>query len=417
MKTLRLETRDARRKLALRHDPYYRSVAKGVAVGYRRAERDTDGVWYLKALRGGRYEKRAIGRADDSANADGSSILSWEQALRLALKVPDGTSPEVAAKGSPRLREVVPGYLQHRAAKSRSSLSVDLDKGKLGKAIEQLGEYRLSELTTQQLARYRDSFVAAALKDFEGQDDERREKQRKAQATANRNWTVLRAVLNWAYRSGLVASDAAWRKVQPFRDVDQPRTRTLTVEECRRLMNAAPADLRLLIRASLLSGLRYGELTRLRVQDFADAGLAVLNAKGGSGRTPLTEEGVEFFEEQCAGKARGELVFTRKGGQAWEAHDQVRPMNAACTRAKIDPPASFHDLRRTYGSLLVNAKAPIAVISAALRHADTRMTERAYAHLLEQTVREELTKALPQIGEKAARKVVPLTKKGKKRTA
>lgn len=417
MRTLRLETRDARRKLPLRHDPYYRSVAKGVAVGYRRAERDADGVWYLKAARGGRYEKRALGRADDSAPADGASILSWEQALRVALKVPEGTTPAEAARGSPKLREVVPDYLDHRAAKSRSEVSIALDKGKLGTALEELGEYKLAELTASQLLRFRDGLVSKALADFEGDEDERREAQRKAQATANRVWTVLRAALNWAYRAGLVSSDAAWRTVKPFHDVDRPRTRTLTVEECRRLLNAAPADLRLLIRASLLSGLRYGELTRLRVSDFADDGLLVANAKGGTGRTPLTEEGVEFFEGQVTGKTRGELIFKRSNGEAWDVHDQVRPMAAACKRAKIDPPATFHDLRRTYGSLLVNAKAPIAVISAALRHADTRMTERAYAHLMEQTVRAELSKALPRIEEKVARKVVPLANKRKKRTA
>ena len=63
-----------------------------------------------------------------------------------------------------------------------------------------------------------------------------------------------------------------------------------------------------------------------------------------------------------------------------------RAMKAACKAAEIAPPVVFHDLRRSYGSLLINAGAAVESIQGLLGHADTRMTKRAYAHLLDETL-------------------------------
>ncbi|WP_217994913.1 tyrosine-type recombinase/integrase [Methylogaea oryzae] len=40
-----------------------------------------------------------------------------------------------------------------------------------------------------------------------------------------------------------------------------------------------------------------------------------------------------------------------------------------------------HDLRRTFGSWLVQAGVPIQAVSSLLRHSDIRITDRVYAHL------------------------------------
>jgi integrase len=80
-------------------------------------------------------------------------------------------------------------------------------------------------------------------------------------------------------------------------------------------------------------------------------------------------------------------------------------MQAACEAAKIEPRATFHTLRHTYGSLLVNQGGSLHVISKALGHADTRMTQRVYAHLQEDVMRKELEKSLPRIGKRTQPKV------------
>ena len=132
------------------------------------------------------------------------------------------------------------------------------------------------------------------------------EAQRRRHATANRILTVLKAALNHAWREGKVASDDAWRRVAPFREADAARVRYLDREECRRLVNASPVALRMIVRGALLSGARYSELARMHVADFhRDSGtLLVRTSKAGKVRhIELTAEGLEFFNEITAGRA------------------------------------------------------------------------------------------------------------------
>src|SRR5204862_2820144 len=129
---------------------------------------------------------------------------------------------------------------------------------------------------------------------------------RRRQATANRMLACLKAVLNHTFADGKVASDTAWRQVKPFKSVDRPRERYLTVAEAKRLINAADPDLRLLIQAALMTGARYGELCRLMPGDFnADTGsIAIRQSKSGKARhIELSDEGVSFFEERTRGRA------------------------------------------------------------------------------------------------------------------
>ena len=75
-----------------------------------------------------------------------------------------------------------------------------------------------------------------------------------------------------------------------------------------------------------------------------------------------------------------------------------RSMQRCCAAAKIAPRAVFHDLRRSYGSLLLNAGANAEVIQELLGHADMRMTRRVYAHLLNVTIANTVKRKLPSFG-------------------
>jgi integrase len=146
-------------------------------------------------------------------------------------------------------------------------------------------------------------------------------------SSANRTWTVLRAALNHAFREELVASDAAWRKVESFKGVDAARVRYLPVEQARRLVNTSEPDFRLLVQAALQTGCRYSELARLEVADFnPDSGtVAVRRSKSGKARhVVLTDEGVLFFRQLAAGHASSEIMLCKANGEAWRA-SHLRP--------------------------------------------------------------------------------------------
>ena len=112
----------------------------------------------------------------------------------------------------------------------------------------------------------------------------------------------------------------------------------------------------------------------------------------------LTEDGIALFETHTAGKPGSALVFAKPGGELWGRSHQHRRLREACAAARIEPAASFHMLRHTYATLLLRGGAPLPVIAANLGHADTRMTERHYAHLMPGYVAETIRAAMPKLG-------------------
>jgi integrase len=400
---IRLSTREARKKLPRRVgsksriEPYFIEHRHGVAIGYRPGtEPNTAGRWLLREFRGGRYVKRMLGTADDLVPADGVSVLSWEDVQRIA---GGEERPTVTRPGKLSLAEAAEAYFDTR----RATTPHDRYTWKEHISKASLASKPVSEITTGDLEKW----LAAQVPQIED-----REKRRAAQATANRRWSVLRAILNSAFRKdpARVPSDGAWRRVRPFAKTDRPRTRTLTTEECKRLLSKLEGPLHAMAQGALYTGLRLGEIEALQVGDVGPDFVRVRNSKSGKPRTvPLNEEGAELFGRLVSGKAREDLVFDRMYRVAVS-----REMKAACEAAAIVPPAVFHDLRRTYGSLLLNEHVASDAIQELLGHADLRMTRRAYAHLSEATLVKAVRK-LPSFAalgpkKRARGKVPPLTR-------
>ncbi len=113
--------------------------------------------------------------------------------------------------------------------------------------------------------------------------EDKAEARRARRATANRIFSVLRAILNKAFEDGKAADDKAWRRVKPFARVDVPRVRFLTPAESVRLVNACGPDFRALVRAALLTGARYGELAQMAVRAFNQGTSQVFIAPSKSG--------------------------------------------------------------------------------------------------------------------------------------
>jgi len=122
----------------------------------------------------------------------------------------------------------------------------------------------------------------------------------------------------------------------------------------------------------------------------------------------LTDEGCQFFSSLTAGRLGTEAVFMRDDGKRWGASHQRRRMLDACDRAGIKPAISINVLRHTHGSTLAMHAVPMGVIANQLGHADTRMTEKHYAHLAPSYVSETIRAHFPRLGIGGDDKVVPL---------
>lgn len=416
-----LETRTARARLRIRRTPYFAKIAKGLRLGYYRGA--IAGSWIARFYRGsGNYETTAIGGADDTVDADSVKVFDYWQAQEQARQW--GERQRLIAtggvrKGSYTVADAVADYLAEITAEKKPAAVKGAKYVLDAWILPELGSIQIEKLTTDRLNRWRNKLAiqpkrvrtkrtATEPATRETPDDEDARRARKA--TANRILTMLKAALNRAFHADRVSTDTAWRKVKPFKRVDEAVVRYLSAAEARRLVNACAEDFRKLVQAALLTGCRYAELARLKCGDFnADSGtVAVRLSKGKVRHVVLTDEARSAFEGWTKKRASTDLVFLREDKEAWGTSHQKRPLEEASARAGITPAVNFHILRHTHGSHLAMNGVPMGVIAAQLGHADTRMTEKHYAHLAPSYVAQTIRANFPKLEITKDRTVVPL---------
>jgi integrase len=414
-----LESRTARVRLKPRAWAYWRALEPGLHVGYYKPLAGA-GSWVRRHRdpETKHYKQEPLGAADDFSDPDGVEILNFVQAVRKA------RAERVArAQAGYSVSAAMDDYLAALEADGRSPGALQDARYRDRAFIRpKLGTLELAELTADRLRRWHQDLAKASprLRTKCGKPQQHRElvdgddARRARRATANRTWTVLRAALNLAFERDKIDSDKAWRKVKPFRGVERSRLRYLTLAEAKRLDNAINPQLRLLWRAALQTGARYGQLTALTVADFnPDAGTLRLRSRKGDGtektfHTHLTTEAQRFFGALCAGRNPSSLIFTRPDGSRWGKSHQVRSLREASARARISPLATFHTARHTFASHAIMNGTPLLVVARALGHVDTRMVERVYGHLAPSYVAEAIRAGAPRFDFKSDRKIVAL---------
>lgn len=408
----RLNTRSARTKLPARREPYWVVISEGCALGYRRGR--NGGTWIAKFRdESGHRHYEAIGAADDARDPDSLSVLSFGQAQEKARTFFTQKAREAAGDAAPHdgpytVADALSGYL--KAYERRGGKAVyDTRRAAETHILPALGTIAVAKLTARKIEdwHHRLAEQPARVRTKPGKKQRHRASAvggdaiRKRRATANRILTVLKATLNHAWKAGQVASDDAWRRVKPFKGVETARVRYLTATECVQLVNACEPAFRNLVRGALLTGCRYSELATMCAADFnPDAGtITVRTSKAGKPRhVVLTDEGQGLLATLTAGKLANDPIFARADGGMWGKSHQLRPMMEACKRVKIRPPVSFHVLRHTHGSTLAMRGVPLGVIAEQLGHADTRMTEKHYAHLAPSYVADTIRSHFPTLG-------------------
>ena len=407
-----LETRTARLRLNPRGKPYWRGLETGLHLGYRRL-RQGSGTWVARRFVGaGRYSECQLGVADDFQNADETTVLSYRSAQGAARSwwiAEHQRSLGLAAgrKGPYSVAMAIEHYVRdylRRGGRDFTNLRSIAQRH----ILPALGPIEVNKLTTERLRVWHHAIATSApmtrrgLADIEDHAPREisTEALRRRRSRANRILTVLKAALNHGFAEGRITSDEAWRRVAPFRGVDAASVRYLSASECQRLINCSDPEFKPLVRAAILTGARYGELVQLTVGDVDLLAGTVHIRQGKSGKprhVPLTEESLEHFEPLVLGRPQAAPVFLRASGRRWKKSEQARPLLAACKRSRIDPPITFHGLRDTFASVLAMNGAPMAVIAKLLGHADTRITEKHYAHLAPGYVAESLRAHFPRL--------------------
>ena len=221
---------------------------------------------------------------------------------------------------------------------------------------ERFRDYSLSEITLAVVQEYLDERL----------DDV-------SLATAQKDLSTLRAILNKAFREDLLDKAPRFPRFKRLK----PRDRWLTVEEEQRLVDCAARHLVPIIRFAVDSGGRLSEILGLdwRNVELEHKRVRFVDTKNGEDRTVRLCDRAYATLASLGPKERGP-VFTFRGRPI----ESVRAaFNAARQKAGLKD-VRFHDLRHTFASRLVQGGVPLYDVMHLLGHKSLDMVQR-YSHL------------------------------------
>lgn len=200
-------------------------------------------------------------------------------------------------------------------------------------------------------------------------------------ATINRRLALLRHIAHLAFKSWGWTDVPVGMRVTLLPEHNE-RHLYLTVAEVEALTlscrNPACADL---IRLAAYTGLRRGEILKLRAENMRD-GCILLDAGTKNNRPrmiPVPPQAADIIQR---------MPIACSDVQLRKDFERAR---AAISR----PDLHYHDLRHTYASWLVQSGAPLTAVRDLLGHSSLAVTSR-YAHLAPEHLRDAVERMLKQ---------------------
>ncbi|MBU0579326.1 site-specific integrase [Patescibacteria group bacterium] len=133
-----------------------------------------------------------------------------------------------------------------------------------------------------------------------------------------------------------------------------------------------------MLNLAYASGLRVGEVVNLRVEDvdFERGSIHIKQAKGKKDRISiLPKKLIAVLRQQVAGKVAGDYVFeSERGGKLSTATPQ-KIFQKCLKKATIKKPASFHSLRHSFATHLLEQGTDVRYVQELLGHANIRTTQ------------------------------------------
>lgn len=274
---------------------------------------------------------------------------------------------ETQGKSDPTIAELLQRYSELVASKNKGAGSEQLRLAKMSDAP--FASLTASNLTSASIADYRNQRLEEVKP-----------------ATVRRELGILRRVIEVARKDwGAPIRDNPVAQIS-FPPAKDARERRLRGNELERLLSAIKRGRNPLIQPliffALETGLRRGEMLRLRWQDIDMQGRSALirDTKNGSDRTiPLSKPAMSILERLDRSMSAPFPLTGNALRQCW---------TRACERAGIED-LRFHDLRHEAISRLFELGLTVPEVALISGHRDARMLFR-YTHLAPMAVRERL---------------------------
>lgn len=374
-----IKTASGRKTLKPRGAPYWEKRKAGCFIGYRKLT-EAVGTWLARWRdETGKQHYHPIGSRldDDRGTFDAVAKLADEWFNQCEKGI--STQPTT-------VQQACEAYVAALEAEGRKATASDA-KGRFARLVYEndFCKIPLDKLRSSTLEKWRNGQLAT-------NDDDDEEDLRRSKDSANRNLSALKAALNRAFRQHLVASDAAWKTVAPFKKVGKGRSEQsfLTAAQRKALIDACPADLALLVKALLLLGCRPGEVAKMNASSFNKrTGTVTLNGKTGERTVAVSTAAAQFLAEQQKGKLPTAPMLATSYGQRWNKDSWKKIFKEAVKTAKLPESIVLYSLRHTAISEMIQAGMDSFLV-AQLTGTSVAMIEKHYGHLRHDAVRQKL---------------------------
>lgn len=149
-------------------------------------------------------------------------------------------------------------------------------------------------------------------------------------------------------------------------------------EIVRLLDNTKNPKHRLIVALAYGAGLRVSEIVNLKIQDLSidELTLHLKQTKGKKDRITVIPEKLKTdLQNLVAGKTPGDFIFASARGGKLTARTAQKVFSNALKRAKIKKPATFHSLRHSFATHLLENGVDVRYVQELLGHANIRTTQ------------------------------------------
>ena len=381
MASPKIDTVQARGRLTPKHDAYFVTVSRGLALGYRKPSSASLGTWIVRVRDGatGATKRHSLGDYGEVPAAE-RYTHALRDAQRYAEHLRNGGSTSVLT-----VSEACTAYTQHLIDRGRDATAND-SAGRYKRWVyaHPVGGVALTKLTRSSVERWRTDLVQTAV--VVNPYAEKPSTRERSPASINRDMTALKAALNFAHDHGHVDSDNAWRlALKPIENATRRRETYLSAEERRRLLGAMQDDIKPMVRAMTLLPFRPAVFANLVVDDF-DQRQAVLRVerdkKAKDRYVPLPKGTATLLEKNCAGKVSCSFVFLDGKGKPWNKDSWKKAFNRAAKAAGLPETVTAYTLRHSVITDLISLHSLDINTVAIISGTSARMIEQHYGHLI-----------------------------------
>jgi len=197
-------------------------------------------------------------------------------------------------------------------------------------------------------------------------------------ATINRELACLKTILGVAVDWNKLVPGFPLKKIELAKE-NNTRTRVLSPVEETSLMAEATPHLRPMITLALNTGMRLGEILRLRREHVNLTTRMITvpaeNSKSKKARqVPMNETALDLIRRIALAEG---FIFCKKRGEFYKSVGTG--FRTACVRAKIKA-LRFHDLRHTFATRFIEAGGNVVLLSKILGHSTISITYNRYCH-------------------------------------